>query len=100
MSCFCRGFHRAMVKSMTLAAKVPHFHYVEEMVCDALAELKATFQNENSDANVKFTFLPLLIKSLSMALRKYPMLNSCFSEDLYEVTTKGLQSPLIYHLLN
>ncbi|KAI8003568.1 hypothetical protein LOK49_LG08G03246 [Camellia lanceoleosa] len=84
-----RGFQRAMAKSMTLAAKIPHFHYVEEINCDALVELKASFQNENSDPGVKHTFLPVLIKSLSMALNKYPFLNSCFNEELQTVTLKG-----------
>ncbi|CAA0817517.1 Lipoamide acyltransferase component of branched-chain alpha-keto acid dehydrogenase complex-mitochondrial [Striga hermonthica] len=84
-----RGFQRAMVKSMTLAAKIPHFYYVDEINCNALVELKASFQNENSDPSVKHTFLPSLIKSLSMALSKYPLLNSCFSEELQEVTLKG-----------
>lgn len=90
---------------MTLAAKIPHFHYVEEINCDALVKLKACFQKENSDPNVKFTCLPLLIKSLSLALSKSPMLNSCFNEDLYEVTVKGLESYsflllVIYFLLS
>ncbi|KAI5650825.1 hypothetical protein M9H77_36830 [Catharanthus roseus] len=84
-----RGYQRAMVKSMSLAAKIPHFHYVEEIRCDALVELKTSFQNENSDPDVKHTFLPLLIKSLSMALSKYPWLNSSFNEQLNEVTLKG-----------
>ncbi|KAL6989999.1 Bce2p [Sarracenia purpurea var. burkii] len=78
-----------MVKSMTLAAKIPHFHYVEEINCDALVELKASFQKENSDPDVKHTFLPVLIKSLSVALSKYPFLNSCFNEELQTVTLKG-----------
>ncbi|KAL7104907.1 hypothetical protein ACP275_07G011700 [Erythranthe tilingii] len=84
-----RGFQRAMVKSMTLAAKIPHFHYVDEINCNALVELKASFQSENSDPGVKYTFLPVLIKSLSMALTKFPLLNSSFNEQLQEVTLKG-----------
>ncbi|KAB1213957.1 Lipoamide acyltransferase component of branched-chain alpha-keto acid dehydrogenase complex, mitochondrial [Morella rubra] len=84
-----RGFQRAMVKSMSMAAKVPHFHYVDEINCDALMELKASFQDNNSDPDVKHTFLPLLIKSLSMALSKYPSMNSCFNESSLEVVLKG-----------
>ncbi|KAM3338284.1 Lipoamide acyltransferase component [Capsicum chinense] len=84
-----RGYQRAMVKSMTLAAKIPHFYYVEEMNCDALVELKTSFQNENSDPEIKHTFLPVLIKSLSMALTTHPMLNSRFNEESYEVILKG-----------
>lgn len=77
---------------MTLAAKIPHFHYVDEINCNALVELKASFQRANSDAGVKYTFLPVLIKSLSMALSKYPMLNSCFSDESQEVTLKGMST--------
>lgn len=84
-----RGYQRAMVKSMTLAAKIPHFHYVEEINCDALVELKSSLQRENSDQNVKYTFLPILIKSLSMALTKYPWLNSSFHEEHNEMILKG-----------
>lgn len=85
-----RGFQRKMVQSMSMAAKVPHFHYVEEINCNALVELKNSFQNNNSDTNVKYTFLPLMIKSLSMAMSKFPLVNSCFVEDSLEVILKGL----------
>ncbi|KAJ7955132.1 Dihydrolipoamide acetyltransferase component of pyruvate dehydrogenase complex [Quillaja saponaria] len=87
-----RGFQRAMVKSMSLAAKVPHFHYVEEIECDSLVELKTSFQKNNPYPHVKHTFLPLLIKSLSMALSNYPFMNSCFNEDSLEVILKGSQN--------
>ncbi|XP_044479979.1 lipoamide acyltransferase component of branched-chain alpha-keto acid dehydrogenase complex, mitochondrial-like isoform X1 [Mangifera indica] len=84
-----RGYQRTMVKTMSMAAKVPHFHYVEEINCDALVDLKTSFQNNNSDPNVKYTFLPLLLKSLSMALSKYPFMNSCFNEESLEVILRG-----------
>ncbi|XWS14106.1 hypothetical protein CRYUN_Cryun36dG0094600 [Craigia yunnanensis] len=84
-----RGFQRTMVKTMSMAAKVPHFHYVEEINCDTLAEIKASFQTNNTDPGIKFTFLPILIKSLSMALNKYPMVNSCFNEESLEVILRG-----------
>ncbi|KAK9084262.1 hypothetical protein Scep_030733 [Stephania cephalantha] len=84
-----RGFQRSMVRSMALAAKVPHFHYLEEINCDALVELKAAFQNENSDPDVKHTYLPFLVKSLSVALNKYPLLNASFNEGSDEVILKG-----------
>ncbi|CAN1281189.1 Lipoamide acyltransferase component of branched-chain alpha-keto acid dehydrogenase complex, mitochondrial [Linum perenne] len=65
-----RGFQRAMVKTMTMAAKVPHFYYVEEIICDALVELKTSFQKNTIDpAN--------------------PLMNSCFNEDAMEVILKG-----------
>ncbi|EPS59214.1 hypothetical protein M569_15596, partial [Genlisea aurea] len=84
-----RGFHRAMVKSMMLSAKIPHFYFVDEIDCGSLIELKQSFQTDNSDPGLKHSFLPVMIKSLSLALTKYPLLNSSFNEELQEVTLKG-----------
>lgn len=84
-----RGFNRAMVKTMTMATKVPHFHFVEEINCDALVKLKHFFKENNTDSTVKHTFLPTLIKSLSMALTKYPFVNGCFNEESLEIILKG-----------
>ncbi|KAL9237699.1 hypothetical protein vseg_012219 [Gypsophila vaccaria] len=84
-----RGFQRAMVKSMTMAASIPHFHYVEEFNCGALVDLKSSFKSQNSDPSIKHTFLPFLVKSLSMALSKYPFVNSSFNEDMHEIVVKG-----------
>ena len=84
-----RGFNRAMVKTMTMATKVPHFHFVEEINCDSLVKLKHFFKEHNTDSTVKHTFLPTLIKSLSMALTKYPYVNGCFNEESLEIILKG-----------
>nr|XP_043608156.1 lipoamide acyltransferase component of branched-chain alpha-keto acid dehydrogenase complex, mitochondrial [Erigeron canadensis] len=84
-----RAYQRAMVKSMTAAVGVPHFHFVDEINCDGIVELKSAFQKENTDPDVKFTFLPMLIKSLSMALTTHPLVNSTFNLENYEVTLKG-----------
>lgn len=94
-----RGFQRTMVKTMSMAAKIPHFHYVEEINCETLVELKTCFQENNNDPTVKHTFLPLLVKSLSMALSKYPWMNSCFNEELMEVILKGLLFCSVLRLL-
>lgn len=87
--CLCRAYQRAMVKSMTAAVSVPHFHFVDEINCDGIVELKSAFQKENTDPDVKFTFLPMLIKSLSMALTTHPLVNSTFNLENFEVTLKG-----------
>lgn len=97
--CVCRAYQRAMVKSMTLAATVPHFHFVEEINCDELIELKSAFQKENTDPEIKFSFLPVLIKSLSMALTTHPLVNSTFNLETYEVTLKGAYTLLLIYQL-
>ncbi|KAJ0594640.1 putative dihydrolipoyllysine-residue (2-methylpropanoyl)transferase [Helianthus annuus] len=93
-----RGYQRAMVKFMTSAATVPHFHYIEEINCDELWKLKVAFQKQNSDPDIKLTFLPVLIKSLSMALTSYPLLNSTFNLEKYEVNLKGFYIFVLLYL--
>ncbi|KAK7295797.1 hypothetical protein RJT34_18709 [Clitoria ternatea] len=65
-------------------------NYVDEINCHALMELKTSFQKNNPYSDIKYTFLPILIKSLSMVLNKYLFINSCFKEDTMEVLLKGL----------
>ncbi|CAA7406066.1 unnamed protein product [Spirodela intermedia] len=83
------GFQRAMVKSMSMAANIPHFHYIEEINFDALVKLKEAFKEENTDPDIKHTYLPFLIKSLSVALERHPLLNSSFIEETNELILKG-----------
>lgn len=78
------------MKSMTLAARVPHFHYLEEINCSSVVDLKEAFKNENKDQSIKHTLLPFLIKSLSMALTKFPLMNSSLNEETNEVILKGM----------
>jgi 2-oxoisovalerate dehydrogenase E2 component (dihydrolipoyl transacylase) len=90
-----RGFRRAMANAMTAAVKVPHFHYMEEMDVDALVELKNTLSTSIPlPPGVKLTYLPFLIKSLSAALLKHPIMNSTVNEDVTEIQVKGELLPL------
>ncbi|CAK9264334.1 unnamed protein product [Sphagnum jensenii] len=85
-----RGFRRAMANAMTAAVKVPHFHYMEEMDVDALVELKNTLSTSIPlPPGVKLTYLPFLIKSLSAALLKHPIMNSTVNEDVTEIRVKA-----------
>ncbi|CAA6669117.1 unnamed protein product [Spirodela intermedia] len=86
------GFQRAMVKSMSMAANIPHFHYIEEINFDALVKLKEAFKEENTDPDIKHTYLPFLIKSLSVALERHPLLNSSFIEETNELILKVVVS--------
>jgi 2-oxoisovalerate dehydrogenase E2 component (dihydrolipoyl transacylase) len=84
-----------MANAMTAAVKVPHFHYMEEMDVDALVELKNTLSTSIPlPPGVKLTYLPFLIKSLSAALLKHPIMNSTVNEDVTEIRVKGILLPL------
>lgn len=80
-----------MAKAMTAAAAVPHFYYVEEIEVDKLTKLKrALSEGVPLEPGVKLTHLPFLIKSLSMALKKYPVMNSTVDEAVTEIQVRGM----------
>ena len=82
-----RGIQAAMAKHMMHSVfTVPHFSVSEEIemdkLIDARSKLKALFENEG----VKLSFMPFLIKAMSLALEQFPIINSQINSDCSEVT--------------
>tara|TARA_R110002167_G_scaffold80834_3_gene221853 strand:- start:101 stop:997 length:897 start_codon:yes stop_codon:yes gene_type:complete len=82
-----RGIQAAMAKHMMHSVfTVPHFSVSEEIEMDNLmqarAQLKASFEKEG----VKLSFMPFFIKAMSLALEKFPIVNSQVNADCSEVT--------------
>lgn len=78
-----RGVQKAMLKSMNESMKIPHFAYCDEVNMTELIE----FRNQLKDGAArergisKLTFMPFFIKAASIALMKYPILNSTLDEE-------------------
>jgi 2-oxoisovalerate dehydrogenase E2 component (dihydrolipoyl transacylase) len=75
---------RAMFKSMTRSLTIPHFGYADEVIMDQCNELRASINrhlmhrsNLTGTSVQKITFMPIMIKALSLALKEYPLLNAC-----------------------
>lgn len=83
-----------MVKAMTAAAAIPHFYLVDELKLDALVKLKNNLKDLYIEEGVKLTYLPLMIKALSVALLKYPLMNSTCNEDASTICRRGGRSLL------
>lgn len=85
------GFQKAMTKTMTLANQIPSFLYSDEYNVDKLVNLRKEL---NKTSKVKLTYMPFIIKAVSLSLREYPILNShvnpLHGEDgfIYEYTMK------------
>jgi len=82
-----RGIQAAMAKHMMHSVfTVPHFTVSEEIEMDNLmqarAQLKASFEKEG----VKLSFMPFFIKAMSLALEKFPIINSQVNADCSEIT--------------
>lgn len=71
-----------MFKTMTRSLSIPHFLYADEIDFTSLVELRSRLnrvlsKSGLSDGQVsKLSYLPFIIKAVSMALYKYPILNA------------------------
>lgn len=75
------GYRKAMVQSMTAAAKIPTFHLCDEINMTAILQARDTLRQHHISDH-PLTTLPFLIKALSLALTAHPEVNSRLSADL------------------
>jgi len=87
------GMQKAMFKSMTKSLSIPHFGYKDEFELDAAANYRKVMskyiaQHPDRFPFTKISYMPILIKALSVALTHYPILNSCLitGEDSTDVS--------------
>ncbi|KAJ3066028.1 hypothetical protein HK102_007750 [Quaeritorhiza haematococci] len=81
---------KAMYKQMTKSLSIPHFGFSDEIYMDACSDLrdtinkrlKAIYKSKGGDGKdakegvKKITYMPILLKAMSLALRDYPILNA------------------------
>ncbi|KAI1404694.1 2-oxoacid dehydrogenases acyltransferase-domain-containing protein [Hypoxylon fuscum] len=70
-----------MFKTMTRSLTIPHFLYADEIDFSQLYELrrrlnKVVAQSAKEGEISKLTYLPFIVKAVSMALYQYPVLNA------------------------
>jgi 2-oxoisovalerate dehydrogenase E2 component (dihydrolipoyl transacylase) len=74
-----------MFKTMTNSLKIPHFLYADEIDFSNLSELRARLNKGLAKSPVneisKISFLPFVIKAVSMSIERYPILNARFDTD-------------------
>nr|XP_056700711.1 lipoamide acyltransferase component of branched-chain alpha-keto acid dehydrogenase complex, mitochondrial [Euleptes europaea] len=83
------GFHKAMVKTMTTALKIPHFGYCDEVDLTQLFKLKEELKSVAQARGVKLSFMPFFIKAASLGLLQYPILNASLDENCQNITYKA-----------
>ena len=69
-----------MFKTMTQSLGIPHFLYSDEVNLDALTSLRKRLTKHlpasSSEPLPKLTYMPFIIKAVSLALNDYPLLNA------------------------
>lgn len=76
------GLRRTIAERMTMAkARIPHITYVEEIDVTAIQEVRESLNRRFLGDRPKLTFLPFLVRALTLAIRDQPKFNSRFDDD-------------------
>ncbi|XP_042272131.1 lipoamide acyltransferase component of branched-chain alpha-keto acid dehydrogenase complex, mitochondrial [Thunnus maccoyii] len=84
-----KGFHKAMVKTMTAALKIPHFGYCDEVDLTRLVALRAELKSIAAGRGVTLSYMPFFIKAASLGLLHFPILNASVDEGCQNITYKA-----------
>ncbi|XP_055913093.1 lipoamide acyltransferase component of branched-chain alpha-keto acid dehydrogenase complex, mitochondrial [Eupeodes corollae] len=72
-----KGVRKAMLKSMAESLKIPHFAYSDEIDMTKLIDFRDQLKSVAIEHGIpKLTFMPFFIKAASIALTKFPIINS------------------------
>ncbi|KAJ3599035.1 hypothetical protein NHX12_032998 [Muraenolepis orangiensis] len=84
-----KGFHRAMVKTMSAALMIPHFGLCDEVDISRLVQLRADLKGLSEERGVKLSYMPFFIKAASLGLLHFPVLNASVDEACQNITYKA-----------
>ncbi|CAL1591799.1 unnamed protein product [Knipowitschia caucasica] len=84
-----KGFHKAMVKTMTAALNIPHFGYCDEVDLSRLVSLRKDLQSLTAPQGVRLSYMPFFIKAASLGLLHFPILNASLDEACQNITYKA-----------
>ncbi|WP_211464092.1 dihydrolipoamide acetyltransferase family protein [Collimonas silvisoli] len=105
------GLRRKIAQKMQDAKRrIPHFTYVEECDVTEIEALRAHLNTRWAGERGRLTLLPLLMRAMVLALRRYPQCNARFDDDAGVVTrygavhigiatqtAAGLMVPVVHH---
>lgn len=76
-----------MARQMTESVStIPHFTYCEEIDLTELIALRSSLKDGYAKQGIKLTMMPFFIKTLSLAIKQFPIMNSQVSADCTELT--------------
>lgn len=78
----------SIVKKFIFLQKVPHFSYSDEVEAGELINIKEDLKELGERNKVKITYMPFFIKAASLALHKFPILNSHVDDKCEYITVK------------
>ena len=105
------GMRRKIAERMAHAkATAAHFTFVEECDASQLVEMRRRLLSEADRRGIRLTYLPFIVKAVTAALQRHPVLNSAVDESSNELVYKkyynigvatatdaGLMVPVVHH---
>jgi len=83
------GIQKFMVKKMEEANAVPQFGFGDEYCMDRLISIRSDLKKPAEKMGIKLSYLPFILKAVSLSLLEYPLLNSHVNSNCTEVIYKG-----------
>jgi 2-oxoisovalerate dehydrogenase E2 component (dihydrolipoyl transacylase) len=84
------GVRRRIAQRMQDAMRrIPHFTYVEEIDVTELEALRERLNAQWGAERGRLTLLPLLVRAIVLAVRRYPQVNARFDDEAGVVTRHG-----------
>ncbi|XP_035826450.1 lipoamide acyltransferase component of branched-chain alpha-keto acid dehydrogenase complex, mitochondrial isoform X2 [Aplysia californica] len=71
-----KGVAKAMVRAMTEALQIPAFGYYDEIDVSQLSILRKSLKQVAEQRGIQLSYMPIILKAISLALLQYPMLNA------------------------
>lgn len=84
-----KGIRKAMARTTTQSLAIPHFGYCDEIDVTRLVQLRPLLKPFAESRGVRLSYMPFLVKALSIALHDYPDLNAHFDDKAENLTIKG-----------
>ncbi|MBN9378742.1 MAG: dihydrolipoamide acetyltransferase [Chlamydiales bacterium 38-26] len=76
------GIKNLMARKMAESKrKIPHFSYFEKVDATRLVSLRQKFKEEGMKQKIQVTYMPFLIRALSLTLEKFPQFNSSLDKN-------------------
>ncbi|MBM6617601.1 2-oxo acid dehydrogenase subunit E2 [Bacillus suaedaesalsae] len=83
------GIRKAIAKAMVNSKHTaPHVTLMDEVDVTELVAHRKKFKQHAADQGVKLTYLPYVVKALTSALKKYPVLNTSLDDATDEIIQK------------
>ncbi len=71
------------------SGQIPQFGYCDEVNMGQLVQLRSSLKDKLLEKGVKFSYMPVIVKALSLALLEYPMLNAHVDHECTTMTYKA-----------